>query len=248
MVELMEHDSNSSTRNGQGKLAPWAYFCNTKLSIGEWKRSLESWGAFSAPCEVVWLDGRPTQVRFQWTTTRPASTRRRHGGCLSDTNHPAPGYLSDGSPQENGLELALSSALLFIWASWLQLPPGIDHSVVAVSLHDHSLVVADSQRLGLEHFCHRGRAGRGRSLGPVGQTLTTAMIRWLSSWNVKGGSDPIRIPSWAHFPGLAGRTLMAKFADTVHTWRFKPFGRAGHAPGMEGRGGCRTSIRQGPSH
>lgn len=27
--------------------------------------------------------------------------------------------------------------------------------------------------------------------------------------------------SWAHFPGLTRRTLMAKLADNVHTWHFE---------------------------
>lgn len=31
---------------------------------------------------------------------------------------------------------------------------------------------------------------------------------------------PDQDPAWAHFPGLAGRTLMAKLANNVQTWPF----------------------------
>lgn len=118
------------------------------------------------------------------------------------------------SRQGTALKLALSQPFYYLGDLALTCPQ-LDHYVVAVSLHDLSLWLIYNAWSGSSSVADDDLEDATALDDDSYFDDSAATEMELKRWYL-----PDSDPSWAHFPGLARRTLMGKLADNVQTWHF----------------------------
>ncbi|KAI9833400.1 MAG: hypothetical protein M1826_007498 [Phylliscum demangeonii] len=142
----------------------------------------------------------------------PLHLKRRRISPSDDRLHPKRRKTTSGDPDEVELDAVICQPFYHLGTLNVNDPYRDGSYITAVSLHDYSLWLIYNAWNGLPHIDSEDESDDVGS-GPYDDAVEDARERpyWFR---------PDTNPDWASFPGLSGKTLMAKLADDVRTWPF----------------------------